>query len=163
MIYSVKDDGDWATYDPGPDFTYTMPSGIVVPFPPNTMFCKRTGDDVDWYVYSRNPANFAPGSVKISCLVRGGVVYTNVATFHEIMLFPQQQRLIEVHGYTGTDPQKDFARLIVNIGTGEFSPVPVKAVPVITLMADIWRRCSDPEAETLDGLLQALPTKKRKL
>src|SRR4051794_3743241 len=118
MTYEIKDRGDWVRYDPGPDFTYTMPDGTKIAFPPNTMFCKRVSDDVDWYTYSRNPANFIDGSVKVSCIVANGFLAVAASSTREILLFPQAQRLIEVSGYTGNDPLEDFKGCIVDVVAG---------------------------------------------
>lgn len=151
MAQTYKAHGSWSRYTPDP-------------FPPekpgNTMFCKRDTDGVDWYTYAHDPKNFTDGSAKlcIQSFGTGTMVVTAVNT-DPTFLFPQGGTVLEVIGFEGSADQ--FLNNTVDLATDSFVPPP--PLPSITQKADIWRRCSDSEADTLSNLLGALPAKKRNL
>jgi hypothetical protein len=77
-------------------------------------------------------------------------------------LFPQGCTVLEVIGWdTTSTPSALFQGKIVDLTTDAFTDPP--APPAITQKADIWRRCTDDEAQTLTNLLNAQPVRQRQL
>lgn len=151
MAQTYKAHGSWSRYTPDPFPTEK---------PVNTMFCKRDTDGVDWYDYAHDPKNWTDGSAKL-CIQSFGtdkMVVTAVNT-DPTFLFPQDGTVLEVIGFEGDADQ--FHNNLVDLATDSFVPPP--GPPVRTVKADIWRRCTDAEAETLSNLLAALPARKRNL
>jgi hypothetical protein len=154
MGQSYKNHGAWEFYTPSPE---DRPAGL----PDNVMFYRRVGDGVDWYDYKNNPDNWTKGSVKMTIRETGGTFYTMTVTTDESMLSPPGTTILEVLGYEGTDPKADFYHKIVDMETDTFTPIPLP--PAQTVKADIWRRCTEVEAEILEGLLDSLSAKKRRM
>lgn len=150
MPQTYKAHGSWSRYEP---------ASPPPEKPVNTMYCKRDTDGVDWYDYCHDASNWTEGSAKLVIQKWGDTYVVNVASLDPTTLFPQGAIVLEVIGFEG-DPQQ-FASKIVDPTTDTFTDPP--APPAITQKADIWRRCTDQEAETLSFLLSALPAKKRNL
>jgi hypothetical protein len=150
MPQSYKAHGSWSRYEP---------AEIPPEKPINTMFLKRDTDGVDWYTYAHDPKNFTDGSVKLVIQKWVDTYVVNAGSTDPTFLFPQGAIVLEVIGFEG-DPSQ-FNGKIVDPATDTFTDPP--APPAITQKADIWRRCTDSEADTLSNLLAALPARKRNL
>ena len=150
MVQSYKAHGSWSRY---------QPQNPPPEKPFNTMYCKRDTDGVDWYDYVLDASNWTEGSVKLVIQQWGDTFVVNTANLDPTFLFPQGAIVLEVIGFEG-DPAQ-FTNKIVDLATDTFTDPPPP--PSITQKADIWRRATDEEAETLSNLLAALPAKKRNL
>lgn len=104
--------GTWSRYSPA-----ALPKGA----PSNTIFCRSDSDGADWYEYRRT--NFNADSVKLNAYYReeaGGLV-VGAAVYEADRLFPDNQTVLEVTGYTGNDPQADFGNKLYNPADATFS------------------------------------------
>jgi hypothetical protein len=149
MAQTYKAHGSWSRYTPDP-FPPEKPS--------NAMFLKRDTDGVDWYDYAHAAENWTDGSAKLVVQNWGGTYVVNAANTDPTFLFPAGAIILEVIGFEGDAQQ--FANKIVDLATDTFTDPPRK---VLTMKGDIWRRCTDSEADTLSNLLAALPARKRNL
>lgn len=150
MEQSYKSHGSWSRYSPE-----TIPPERPV----NTMFAKRDSDGVDWYDYIESGKNFTEGSAKLTLMTGAAGLQVMAANTEAAFLFPQGCTVLEVIGFEGEVSQ--FVNKIVDLANDTFADPPRPADR--TQKADIWRRCTDQEAETLSFLLSALPAKKRNL
>lgn len=137
---NIKDHGKWLPYKPE-----TMPPNA----PNGALFCKRESDDQDWYQYVNPGTNFEPDTVKFAALWQesiGGYV-VGAVVYDATMLFPANQLLREIFGYTGTDPQTELGNKLYDPAAGTFTlPVLPEPVPspfetkVLTLLDDLVGR-----------------------
>jgi hypothetical protein len=141
---NIIDHGVWIKYKPA-----TLPFGV----PANSLFAKRTSDGVDWYDYVRphfemmqppkpkifHPEtgeemaqnkktltpNFKPGSVMCNVYWHPDLKQNIVATavYDPTLLFPADQQVIEIVGYQGNDPHKDFGGKVYDKDAATFSPL----------------------------------------
>jgi hypothetical protein len=157
MPTSYKSHGSWSRYEPTED---QIPAGA----PPGAMYAKRDTDGVDWYAYARDPKNFTEGSTKLILQKVGDVVMVSSSAIDQNRLFPQGATVLEVIGAgitTDAEALAAYHSKIVDLDNDTFTDPP--GPPVTTQKADIWRRCTDNEADTLSNLLAALPARKRNL
>lgn len=107
--------GKWSLYKPS-----EPPPGA----PPNALFARREGDDVDWYDYVNSGENFGTDTVKLMAIHRdyaGGYV-VGPAVIDATMLWPAGHIVVEIEGYTGGDPQAEFGNKLYDPETGSFRP-----------------------------------------
>jgi len=90
------------------------------------MFCRRESDGLDWYTHVNAEGSFAAETVKCT-------IYQNrvlAATTDVTRLFPPACTVVEIAGYTGSDPQEDFGGKVYDPAAGTFTtpppPVPLK-------------------------------------
>jgi len=95
------DHGSWVAY---------KPTQIPEHAPAGALFARRESDGVDWYDYVNSGENFDERNVKFMALWQDsfGSYVVGPAVYDPTMLFPAGQIVVEVDGYTGIDPQKDF-------------------------------------------------------
>jgi hypothetical protein len=130
--------------------------------PESAIFCARESDGVDWYelafgesLNNKILATALPNADATAFMVQA--VATNPQR-----VFPQNSRLLEFKDYTGTDPVAELSGRIYTPGSNDLAVAPIVVAPVITLKADIWRRVTDSEAETIIRVLgQQSPRKQR--
>ncbi|TXM68213.1 hypothetical protein FV229_08410 [Methylobacterium sp. WL120] len=127
------------------------------------MFCKRESDGIDWYAYSRNPETFKPGSVKITLYDVGSALLTQQVYFDASFVFPQNTRLVEVVGFAGEKPHNEFQRKFFDLETMTFNEAVPTPPQKIIAKADIWRRATDEEADTILYILSQQTTRKRRI
>lgn len=90
--------GTWTPYKPK-----ALPEGA----PPTALFCESDG--VDWYEYMKHFTDADSVLMTLSPLADGEHLVQAVRRGNEAdFLFPQNSLLLEVHGYTGDDPFKEF-------------------------------------------------------
>lgn len=160
MTISVVEHGDWIPYirEPRRDVNGALlePTGV--------MYCKRVSDDADWYVTVQG-TEFANVVVLATALKQSDTTFAlNVVVTEHQRLFPQNHRLLEIVGYDGTDPQADLGGMIYDATAKTLTaPPPPPAPPQRTDKADIWRRVSDAEAETIVAVLGQQTTRKQRL
>lgn len=112
MALSITSHGSWVRYTPSP-----WPQD----FPAEVLFCRRESDNIDWYAHLNAEDSFYPGSVKCT-------VYQNsilAATTDATRLFPQACTVIEIVGYTGSDPQADFGGKVYDPVANTIGDAPV--------------------------------------
>ncbi len=151
---SLVDLGMWERY--GPE---TVPDGA----PANAFFARRIADGTDWYALSRDPAAWTPGSLKATALPTGRGLVVMAVVRDAARLFPAGCHLFEILGHDPADPKpwKAYEQTILDLGAGTFTPLPPP--PSVTYKSDIWRRCTDAEAEALDALLARQPRRQQRL
>jgi hypothetical protein len=120
--------GTWSSYVPNP-----IPQGLM----PNTLFAKSDTTAQDWYdaLYNKTSPLLAAGSVAITAMKDdSGVWRTMAATKDATALFPARQLLLEVTGFTGTDPQLYFGgkQYVEASNSIEVIPLPSTAVISVT-------------------------------
>lgn len=106
----IVDHGKWTLY---------RPDRLPEDAPPHAMFARRESDGVDWYVYSRDAANFSPDTVKFTVLwqdIYNGFVI-GAATRDVSQLFPAGQRLGEIIDYHGGEPQTELEQRLYDPDT----------------------------------------------
>ncbi|MGJ4961348.1 MULTISPECIES: hypothetical protein [unclassified Bradyrhizobium] len=99
---NIIDRGYWASYIPDP-----FPPELAI----NTAFAKRESDGLDWYeaLYGET-ALFAPGTVKATVWqLPNGDWQVQAVDRDPSRMFPPGARVIEIEGYTGSDPFADFS------------------------------------------------------
>jgi hypothetical protein len=136
--------GNWVRY---------TPTTVPATFPPGVMFAKRASDNLDWYGYVKPdqkisipmpvvdvdgnplpkapapPSRFQPGSVKATVHLRDTLHIVSTALYDSTMLFPDGAEVIEITGYTGSDPFKDFGGKVYNQAAGTFTDPPPPPEP----------------------------------
>lgn len=131
--------------------------------PSGTIFCRRVQDGADWYALAHG-GEFAAVAVLATASDQGdGTFRLQAVVTDPQRLFPQNSRLLEISGYKGTDPQADLSGQIYDPSTKTLSPAPVPVVQVVTAKADIWRRATDAEAETIVEVLGRQTVRKQRL
>jgi hypothetical protein len=150
MEQTYKSHGSWTRY---------FPEVPPPEKPVGTMYAKRESDGMDWYDYAHNPENWTEGSAKLTLIEAPFGIQVAATATDPWSLFPQGCTVLEVIGFEGD--AKQFQGKLVDLDNDTFVDPPVP--PAVTIKADIWRRCTDEEAETLSNLLAALPAKKRNL
>lgn len=115
MTFTIISHGDWARYTPDP-----WPEH----FPAEVMFCRRESDGVDWYYHLNAVGSFNLFSVK--CTVADDIVLA--ATTDQSRLFPQGCTVIEIFGYTGSDPQADFGGKVYDPVANTIGDAPVDLI-----------------------------------
>jgi hypothetical protein len=108
---SIIKHGKWLSYKPS-----KLPEGAPI----NALFARRESDGVDWYDYVNSGRNFGADTVKLMASWRadiGGFVI-GPAVYDATMLFPAGQFVLEITGYTGTDPQAEFGNKVYDPETG---------------------------------------------
>lgn len=160
MTISIIEHGDFVPYTREPR---TDENGAPLE-PAGVMYCKRVSDDADWYVLAHG-GEFANVAVLATALTQGDDTYRLAAVVTEPQrLFPQNHRLLEIVGYTGTDPQADLGGMIYDPKAGTLAAAPPPpAPPQRTDKADIWRRVTDAEAETIVAVLGQQTVRKQRL
>lgn len=131
--------------------------------PASAFFARRVTDGVDWYAFARDPATWAADALKATALpTERGLVVMAVAR-DASTLFPAGCRLFAIHGHDPEDPKpwKSYEQTILDLEAGTFTPLPPP--PTVTYKSDIWRRCTDGEAEALDALLARQSKRQQRL
>jgi hypothetical protein len=108
---NILDHGKWVPYEPAQP---------PKEHPANVLYLKRESDAADWYVYSHDHSKFNESTVKFMAMYQaayGGYVIGPAVT-DVSMLFPRNQVVAEVYGYTGNDPQADFGHKLYDPATG---------------------------------------------
>jgi hypothetical protein len=138
----IIDHGVWVQYQPVKPAKYA---------PHNTIYARREADSTDWYDYVRPdflrmqppppptyhpttgellpvppipPSNFKSGSVVCNIFRQRDQSIVGAATYDPTAVHSINQRVIEIVGYTGSDPQKDFGGKVYDHATGTFSDQP---------------------------------------
>jgi len=135
--------GTWSAYTPDP-----LPSG----FPKGTLFAKSDASGLDWYValYGKEPL-FGKNSVKITATKEpDGSWRTQACNTDATKVFPLDQLLIEVTGYTGSDPQADFGQKRYDETANEIADFLAPAPPVPTSATKLGLRRVFVEMEIWD-------------
>ncbi|WFU52320.1 hypothetical protein QA639_21680 [Bradyrhizobium pachyrhizi] len=117
---NIINHGTWTKYDPDP-----YPADL----PPGILFAKSDETGRDWYdaLYGETPL-FAADSVKITATKEAdGSWRLQAANVDATKVFPLSQLLIEVIGYTGTNPQKDFGQKRFDATASTISEFPARA------------------------------------
>jgi hypothetical protein len=127
------------------------------------MFCKRDSDGVDWYIHARDATAWVAGSVKLTANTQNGNLVTQAVSYDQSGLFPNNCCLFEVLGYTGTTPYADLGRCILDVDAKTFTPIVLPPPSPILDKADIWRRATDAEAETIVQALGQQSVRKQRL
>lgn len=159
MTYTIIDHGNWVPYT---QETTLSPEGFPL-VPAGTIFCKREGDGVDWYAYSRTEGTFEPGSIKVACLKTDLGLITQAVFADAGMMFPQNCLLIEVQGWEGEKPHNTFGMKLFDPEAGTFSDIPVPVAPTITFKKDIWLRATDEEADVIESVLSSQTNRKQRI
>jgi hypothetical protein len=138
---NIINHGKWLPYKP-----QCMPPSA----PPNTLFARREGDQIDWYDYVNSGKNFGVSSIKLMAIWReaaGGFV-VGPAVVDATMLFPPNHIVFEITDYTGSDPQAEFGNKIFRPDTGTFIDAPPPAAhPSAKLIEELTARIAALEAE----------------
>ena len=112
---NIVNHGAWKLY---------IPAEFPADAPPNAIFARRDGDDMDWYAYVRGK-HFAPHTVKMT--LHNNVV--GAATTDETRLFPAGATVLETDPVTG-DPQAMFGGKFYDAATKTFhAPQPPQEQP----------------------------------
>jgi hypothetical protein len=91
------------------------------------LFAQRESDKADWYEYIKDAASkFSTNGVRcaakfnptLNCYIIGPAVYD------ETRIFPGGQRVLEITGYAGSDPQADFGGKAYDPTTGAITDAP---------------------------------------
>lgn len=127
MTYSIKDHGIWQPYTPVPMPEWAQEASAIGGAP---VFIRR-GDGVDFYDF-RNSSPFAVNAIVATTTTDAAGVETVGSVFRDpTMIFPFNQRLIEIDGVdpAETKPHNLFAWLTFHPDTLSFSGVPVPPMP----------------------------------
>lgn len=95
----VIDHGKWEIYTPDKGHPNA---------PPKTMYARRVSDGADWYPFVHANNKFKKGSVIATVLPAPMGLTIGAAVYEADRLFPGGGYLIEIQGYTGDNPQRDF-------------------------------------------------------
>lgn len=173
MTMEIIDHGVWIRYQP------VKPQAGA---PHGAIYARREADSVDWYDYVRpnfllmQPAkpptyhpttgeqlvedpppepNFKPGSVVCNIYHHPHFNRSIVgaATYDPTAVHSINQRVIEIVGYEGDDPQKDFGGKTYDPKTGTLSdPPPMPPAP----------KSPDERLDALEKRVKALEARKKK-
>ncbi len=91
--------GKWSVYKPAS----RNPNA-----PPNTVYARRESDGMDWYNFIHDNHPFKKGSVIVTLVNTDMGLVIGAAVYEADRLFPDYGHIIEIEGYTGKNPQKDF-------------------------------------------------------
>jgi len=103
--------GEWTRYTP------SVPNPNA---PANTIYVRRSSDGVDWYHFVQG--GFQEDTVKMMCSFQSDEWIVDSAVFDGDRLFPAERMVLEIEGYSGTDPAKDFNGKAYGSKTKTFNP-----------------------------------------
>jgi hypothetical protein len=113
--------GAWVQYTPDKPIE-------GVPENASIAFAKRESDGVDWYQFIRTEGSFAEGSVLATAMWQDfyNEFVVGPAVYDAQRLFPANQILLEITGYTGDNPQRDLGDKILR--DDKFFDIPKRVV-----------------------------------
>jgi len=89
--------------------------------PPNTAYAKNSKNE-DWYYYILPDSyKFQKGSVVATVIENYGGLAVGAAVYEADRLFPDNGYIIEIIGYRGNNPQKEFGSKYFNFDDLTFS------------------------------------------
>jgi hypothetical protein len=129
---NVIEHGVWRLYVPPIEHQVKIDTGL----PLSIMYAKRDGDNMDWYAYTKGEAlaqHFVADNVKATVYWQEAYnAHVVGAASRDIsLLFPasvDSTIIIEIEGYTGTNPQADFGNKIYNVDDKTFTDLPAREV-----------------------------------
>lgn len=92
--------------------------------PSNAVYAKRESDGQDWYLYVHPGTNFEVSTVKFTAVLEQAGYVVAAAVYEADRLFPANQSVFEIDGYSGTDPQADFGGKLYIPDADAFMDVP---------------------------------------
>jgi hypothetical protein len=164
MAVKITNLGMWERYTPDP---------VPPEAPAGAAFARRPDDGQDWYALAHNRNSFPAGALLATAIpvsradgVSGFIVQAVQRREDVSKLFPAGGYLVQIEGVPETEekPHKLFEQQNFDPVAETIEPFPpLPGPPVITFKADIWRRCTDVEADALDADLKAQPARIQRL
>lgn len=102
------------------------------------VFCKHTDTQQDWYDF-RDAFAAGSGIVLVTMGEQYDGLVTGAASSNPNFIFPHNGWLIEIQGYTGSDPQADFGNKIYDPEEQTFTDRPPMPPPpeLVELRAEV--------------------------
>lgn len=147
---SIINHGVWSPYKPDP-----FPEGA----PPSALFF-RSASGMDWYAYRSvawpiDPDTLTDTSGTLKLVVTDGYVALANTNAYSVSLGVGGV-LFEAPADSGIEE-----KWLYDAVSGLFSAPPIP--PRVVYKADIWRRASEAEAETMDAMLNSQPVRLRRM